>query len=237
MKKRIWVLPLLLVLLGALSSCRLLDQLGFDTYDYMGEDVLRSLPADGPEAVKLEDLLSMLITDSDELPTFTNMGDAIREYRDTVLTYMLSTGYLKYSGNTKLIAEAEKAYPEFHITQVIPESEFESVMYEIFGGDVKITHRDGDRFQYLSRVGVYVTTLMPEASAYKPKITDLKETEKTYRVRFRVVPANEVGSDGTMSPEYFALVIKREDGTHYIKRLQSMAEMSGENTGFFRKER
>ena len=233
MKKRIWLLALLLPL--ALCSCRLLDQLGFDTYDYMGEEIRRTLPSDGPEAVKMEDLLSMLITDTDELPTFTYMGDAIREYRDTVLTYMLSTGYLKYSGNTALIAEAEAAYPEFHITQVIPEGEFESVMYEIFGGDVKITHRDGERFQYLSRVGAYVTTLMPEAAAYRPKVTELKETDKTYRVHFRVIPANETGSDGTMSREYFALIIKREDGTHYIKRLQSVADMEKGNTGFFRK--
>ena len=103
-------------------------------------------------------------------------------------------------------------------------------------GDVKITHRDGERFQYLSRVGAYVTTLMPEASAYRPKIIELKETDRTYRVRFRVIPANDTGSDGTMSREYFALIIKREDGTHYIKRLQSTAELNGEQTGgFFRK--
>ena len=91
MKKRtkLFVIPLILALL---SSCTLLDKLGFDTYDYMGESVLRSLPADGEESVLLTDLLSMLITDSDTLPTFTNMGDAIREYRDTVLTYMLSVG-------------------------------------------------------------------------------------------------------------------------------------------------
>ena len=156
MKKRIrlFMIPLILALL---SSCTLLDKLGFDTYDYMGESVLRSLPADGEESVLLTDLLSMLITDSDTLPTFTNMGDAIREYRDTVLTYMLSVGYLQYSANTALIEKTERAYPEYHITQVIPESEFESVMYRIFGGDVKITHKDGERFQYLSRVGVYVT--------------------------------------------------------------------------------
>ncbi|MBQ3859350.1 MAG: hypothetical protein II779_02405, partial [Clostridia bacterium] len=135
MKKRIrlFMIPLILALL---SSCTLLDKLGFDTYDYMGESVLRSLPADGEESVLLTDLLSMLITDSDTLPTFTNMGDAIREYRDTVLTYMLSVGYLQYSANTALIEKTERAYPEYHITQVIPESEFESVMYRIFGGDV-----------------------------------------------------------------------------------------------------
>ena len=230
MKKRIrlFMIPLILALL---SSCTLLDKLGFDTYDYMGESVLRSLPADGEESVLLTDLLSMLITDSDTLPTFTNMGDAIREYRDTVLTYMLSVGYLQYSANTALIEKTERAYPEYHITQVIPESEFESVMYRIFGGDVKITHKDGERFQYLSRVGVYVTTLMPEASPYLPLITEIRETERTYRVRFRVVSKEE---DGGMSPEYFALVIKREDGTHYIKKLLVASEVSEKKTGFFR---
>ena len=58
MKKRIWVL--LALLLPVLCSCRLLDQLGFDTYDYMGEKIQRTLEADGPEAERLEALLSML---------------------------------------------------------------------------------------------------------------------------------------------------------------------------------
>ena len=234
MKKRNWLL--IPVLLALLTSCTLLDKLGFDTYDYMGESVLRSLPADGEEAEQLEELLSMLVTDSEQLPTFTNMGDAIREYRDAVLTYMLSIGYLQYSANTALIEKTEKAYPEYHITQVIPESEFESVIYRIFGGDVKITHKDGERFQYLSRVGVYVTTLMPEASSWVPRITELKETERTYRVKFRVVSSDEGEGGGSMSPEYFALVIKREDGTHYIKRLQNASEVSENKTGFFRTE-
>ena len=233
MKKRICLL--LPFLLWFCVSCTLLDKLGFDTYDYMGEQIERTLPSDGPEAGMLEDLLGMLITDTDELATFTNMGDAIREYRDTVLTCMLSTGYLKYSGNTELITEAEKAYPEFHITQVIPEDEFESVMYQIFGGDFKITHRSGERFQYLSRVGVYVTTLMPEASLYKPLITSLQETERTYRVKFRVVPADDRVEGRVMTREYFALVIKREDGTLYIKRLQKVTEYKKQGSGFFRK--
>jgi hypothetical protein len=234
LKKRIWILLLLVLFAG--TSCTLLDKLGFDTYDYMGEKIERSLPLDGPEATALTDLIGMLINDSDELPPFTRMGDAIREYRDAVLTYMLSTGYLKYSGNTALIDEAEEAYPEFHITQVIPAEEFESVMYQIFGGNVKITHKNGERFQYLPKVNVYVTTLMPEASVYKPKITDLQETQKTYRIRFRVVPTDSGESYETMTREYFALVIKREDGTLYIKRLQNTGDIQEEKVGFFRKE-
>ena len=109
-------------------------------------------------------------------------------------------------------------------------------MYQIFGGNVKITHKNGERFQYLPKVNVYVTTLMPEAAAYRPKITDLQETRKTYRIRFRVVPMDSGESYETMTREYFALVIKREDGTLYIKRLQNTGDIREDKGGFFRKE-
>lgn len=220
MKKR-RRLPLLLLFSLLFTSCAsLVDQLGFDTYDYMSEPVIRTHSAGGEVAKELEDFLSILILDSEDLPTFERTGDAIREYRDAVLTFMLKSGYSKYSGNTALIARAEREYPQYSITQIIPEDEFEATMYQYFGGDVKITHRDGDRFTYLSKVNAYVSPMMPEESGLTATITKLEETERTYRIRFRVVDPN-----GTSSDLYFALVIKREDGTRYIKKLLLASEV------------
>lgn len=203
----------LFLCLCSLTSCQLADQLGFDTYDYMSETVLSTHDAESETAAELEEFLQILITDSPYLATFENMNDAIRLYRDAVLTYMLDTGYSKYSGNTELIEKAEKEYPEYNITQIIPESEFEATMYRCFGGDVMLTHKDGERFKYLSKVGAYISPVIPADSGLTADITALSETEKTYRVRFKVV-GEEISSD-----EYFALVIKREDGTLYIKKL------------------
>lgn len=200
--------------LAMLSSCSLIDKLGFDTYNYMSESVTATHPSDGVVAEQLGDLIGILISDSPVLDTFNDMNGAIKCYRDEVLTYMLNTGYSKYSGNTDLIGKAEDAYPQYHITQIIPAVEFEATMYRVFGGSVKLTHKDGELFRYLNKVGAYISPVMPEGLELYPEITYIGETERTYRVRFFVA------SEGSrVSDEYFALVIKRDDGTLYIKKL------------------
>lgn len=203
----------LILCLCSLTSCQLADKLGFDTYDYMSEAVITTYENDSEKAAELEEFLQILITDSSVLKTFDNMNDAIKEYRDAVLTYMLDTGYSKYSGNTELITKAAQEYPEYNITQIIPEREFEATMYRYFGGNVMITHKDGARFKYLSKVGAYISPVTPTSSGLTADITSLSETDKTYRVKFKV-SSKEITSD-----EYFALIIKRDDGTLYIKKL------------------
>ncbi len=196
-----------------LTSCQIADKLGFDTYDYMSENVLLTYDIESETSLELEEFLQILITDSPNLATFENMNDAIKEYSDAVLTYMLDTGYSKYSGNIALIDKAEREYPEYNITQIIPEREFEATMYRYFGGNVMITHKDSARFKYLDKVGAYISPVMPTSSGLTADITSLSETEKTYRVTFKVI------GEATESDEYFALVIKRDDGTLYIKKL------------------
>lgn len=224
-KAHIFVLILLLL---SLSSCTLgdsiADKLGFDTYDYMGESINTVHAVDGETAEAVEGILEILVTDSTQLPTFDNMGDAIKSYNDAVLTHMLETGYAKYSGNVDLISKAVAAYPEYSITQIIPQSEYEATMYRYFGGDVKITHRDGERFKYLSKVSAYISLVAPTDSGLHPDITYLAETNKTYRAKFRVVAD---GGETMDSAEYFALIIKRDDGTHYIKKLLEGSTIQG----------
>jgi len=202
-----------------LTSCGILDKLGFDTYDYMSESVTATHKPDSETAGMLRDVLEILITDSPELTTFESMSDAIKAYRDAVLDYMLETGFSRYSGNTAMIADAAEAYPDYSITQIIPESEFEATMYRYFGGDVMITHKDGSRFRYLEKVGAYTASVPLTDSGYHPEITAVSETDKTYRVWFRVV------SDAVKSDDYFALIIKRTDGTLYIKKLLLASEV------------
>ncbi len=215
----------LLLLTGMLTSCGLLDRLGFDTYDYMSESVTKTHDASGETAVMLEELLMVLVTDSPVLPTFESMADAITFYRDAVLEHLLAGDYAKYSGNAKLIERAMKEYPEYQITQVIPELEFESMMYRCFGGDVMISHEDGNKFRYLPDAAVYIPMLAVTDSGYTADVTSLAETEKTYRVRFKVISEPDENGNTTASEEYFALVIKREDGTLYIKKLLSGNEV------------
>ena len=220
MKKRLFI-PVVMCLF-VFTSCSLADKLGFDTYDYMSEKVTVTHDINGECAEMIAGILDVLITDKASLPTFEKMSDAINEYRDAVLLYMLKEGYAKYSGNTELIAKAEAEYPEYTISQVIPVSEFEATMYRYFGGNVKITHRDGDRFKYLPKIGAYISPAVTESAEFTPQITELCETDKTYRVRFRVLsPA----PDSIPSEEYFALIIKRDDGTLYFKKLLPSADV------------
>ncbi|MBE6599342.1 MAG: hypothetical protein E7638_07875 [Ruminococcaceae bacterium] len=207
----------LLVLLTAaavmLFSCTLMDDLGFDTYDYMGEAVTATHTGDSETAALLRPILDILITDSTELPAFDNMGDAITSYRDAVLRHMLETEYTKYSGNRRLIEEAAEEYPELQITQIIPADDFEYTVYRYFGGDVKVSHKDGGVFRYLKKVEGYICNMVPADGGVEAEIISVDETERTYRVRFRCT------ADETTS-EYTALVIKREDGTYYFKKLE-----------------
>ena len=101
---------------------------------------------------------------------------------------------------------------------MIPADDFEATMYEYFGGSVKIVHRDGTFFKYLKKVEAYISSIVPDDSGIVPEILSVDETAKTYRVRFRCT-----AEDGT-EKEYFALIIKREDGTHYFKKLTVSAE-------------
>ncbi len=213
MLKSIRRLMPMLALLGMLTSCTWLDNLGFDTYDYKGETVTITHNGDSETAQGLLPLLDILITDGVTLPVFNSTGDAISLYRDAVLRHMLETEYGRYSGNTALIEKAAKAYPELQITQIIPADDFEATMYEHFGGDVKINHKDGAVFKYLKKVEGYICNMVPKASGVVAEILSVDETDKTYRIHFRC------RLEAELSEEYVALVIKRDDGTLYFKQL------------------
>lgn len=213
-KNALWLCIMMVANVFYVCGCTdsLLDRLGFDTYDYHSESVLATHAPDSEIGKTLTGMLDILAGETD-LPEFTGMNRAIDKYRDAILSYMLSTEYARYSGNRSLIEEASRAYPEYQITQLIPAREFEATMYRYFGGSVKITHKDTSRFRYLQKVDAYIAAVAFVPVERTVDILWIEETDHTYRVCFTVQWQEAA------SPEYDALIVKREDGTLYFKEL------------------
>lgn len=218
MGKRVLTTVLCLAMVTSGTGCttvtELVDKLGFDTYDYMSEEVHTTYDTDSDVAATLTNMIRILVP---TLVPFDNMNEAISAYRDTVLTYMLESEYARYSGNMTLIAKATEAYPEYQISEIIPAADFEATMYRYFGGSVKVSHKDGSRFRYLSKVQAYIALSSPISDDSLVRITSIGETDKTWRVTFTVVQGQ------VESEPYFVLIIKRDDGTLYFKQLQKLS--------------
>lgn len=219
-KKSLWLCLLVLANVFCVCGCaeNLLYTLGFDTSDYSSEKVTGSHASDSDVGEMLSAMLYILAGDT-TMPEFSSMSQAVSEYRDAVLSYMLENEYARYSGNSALIEQATQEYPEYQITQLIPATELETTMYRYFGGSAKIAHRDTGRFRYLSKVNAYVATAAFVPVVREVHISAIEETENTFRVYFSV-QWNE-----TMSPAYRAIVMKRKDGTYYFKELQMQPEL------------
>lgn len=97
-------------------------------------------------------------------------------------------------------------------------------MYQYFGGSVKITNKDTNRFRYLQKVDAYIATAAFVPVERDVHITAIAETEHTYRVRFTVQWQEDT------SVEYTALIVKREDGTQYFKELTKYDANADRNT-------
>ena len=188
-----------------LTSCTSL----FNTSDYSLEDITGSVPSDNEIFAELQDMLGMLTVNSADIPEFDSMKEAMSLFRDSLLNYMSGKNYSKYAGNSALIEKVSEEYPELDIIEVIPTSEFESEMYRAFGGNVKITHEDGKLFTYLDRADVYIPVTGPVDGGVDIILNEVNETENTYRLSFTC-------STGEVSVDYFAVVVKREDGTCYF---------------------
>lgn len=207
--KRITALLVTALLVISLFSCE-----SAISSDYSLEDVIGVVQADSDTFDKLSEMLCLLTVDSIAIPEFDNMKDAIGLFRDSVLNYMYGKNYAKYAGNSALINEVAEKYPDYGTFAVIPGKEFESVMYRHFGGDVKITHADGKIFRYLPEADAYVPVAAPVSGSVDIVLREALETENTYRLRFTC-------SAGEKSADYFALAVKREDGSCYFDAVLS----------------
>lgn len=194
---------------------RVMTLLGFDMNDYESETAIRFPDSDDEIITEIENIISILIYDSSEIYPFESTRDAAAKNGDAILNYMLRTSYSAYSGNASLLEDAEKAYPQYNITILIPENDYESCVYRYFGGDSSVQHYSTSRFTYLNKVGAYTTTGQTVSSDVAINITKCVETKHTYRVFFTLTD-----SDGT-SVDYQSMIMKREDGTKYMKFLRN----------------
>lgn len=216
-------LPLFLCLcmLAPLTSCGaaegLLGRLGFDTHNYRAEKVVTSHAPDSETARELLPMLEMLCVNTPYLTPFAGPKEAAEACRDAILTHMLSESYARYAGNSALLAEAAEVYPHMQLNILIPADDFEAVIYAAFGGNEKINNRGGAMlFRYLPKIDAYTTAAGLQADIAETEILSCEETERTFRVAFR----NTVGE--VSSPAYFAILIKRDDGTVYISALEML---------------
>ena len=214
MIKKTCALLLTALIILSLSSCTFANNitslLGFDSHDYIAEKVTGEVDPEGDIGKKIQKMLYVLSIDSANLPEFNDMKDSVELCRDSLLNFMLNENYPMYAGNSKLIEKAAELYPEYKIIQAIPQNDFEAEMYKYFGGSVKITHKSSDLFLYFSKAGIYSPVSPPVDGGLDMKVISIDETENTYRVEFSC-------SKGEENYNYFALIIKRDDGTLYFK--------------------
>ena len=205
--KKVLAAAVLLAALLSLLSCN-----SATGGNYSVEEVTGVVLADSDTFAMLSEMLGMLTFDSAEIPDFDNMKDAIGLFRDSVLNYMSGTSYAKYAGNSALIEKVNEKYPGLNVIEVIPADDFESVMYRYFGGSVKITHASGRIFRYLDAADAYIPVTAPINGGVDMTLKEVLETENTYRLTFTCSTDESV-------TEYYALVIKRDDGSCYFNAL------------------
>ncbi len=220
--KKILIFALVLMIsVASFSSCsgdRVNDILGIDSTDYEAEEIIGDAKTDVDVLSTVTSIISALTVNSNILPEFENSSDIASVSSDTVLNYMLTTSYSRYNSDKKLLDEAEKEYPNMNITAAIGIEALEDEMYKLFGYNGAIRHANTERFSYLSKIKAYTPAANAEAQEATLDIISLDETENTYRMTFYSV------LDGTPSVQYFALFIKRENDSCYIKTLRKAAD-------------
>lgn len=215
-KKRIaLLLSILMLCTCALASCGKKSGGGGDKYE--NETVIGSA-SEKPEVISaLSEIITALTVDSIDMPCFSDMETAVSLCRDAVLNYLLTTKYSRFSGNTSVLQEAAKQYPNMNITSAIGGSDLEGELYDLFNRGGNIRQGDTERFKYLSKIEAYVPAVAPQACTYSLDIISVDETENTYRMTFYCMRGDEV------SPEYLAVFVKRSSGDCYIKSLETTA--------------
>ncbi len=212
---RIFKIALCGILCLSLCSCTLYDILGIDTHDYAAEQRTKTLESDSEVAKELLDIIPMMVQNSPYLYEFDTPSEAAELYRDGILCFILARNFAKYNANVELISETKEQYPTYELTTVIPALDFESTVYRYFGGTASVSNRSTALFTYLDKVDAYVSVGIGVDNSADIAISELYETVNTYVCTFTCT------MNGETSPAYRLLIMKRDDGTFYIKSLQT----------------
>ena len=185
-----------------------------DTHDYLSEPKIAEHDSESAIATELYDMIPMMVQNSPYLSEFDTPADAAELYRNGILCFILERNFSKYNANVELIAETREMYPTYEITTVIPALDFESTVYRYFGGTASVGNVSTKLFTYLDKVDAYVSVGIGVDSSAEIDIVELYETENTYVCRF------SCEMNGEKSDVYRLLLMKREDGTFYMKSLK-----------------
>ena len=200
-----------------LCSCSLLTNEA-SVENFIGESVIADHGTECSKNDAFIKIIAILTDDGAELTPFSDPKTVANVYRDRILSYLVSTGYSKYTGNTAKITEAEKRYPKMRISVLVPHADFEYIVYSSFGGGKSVSHTNGTVFTNLSKVDGYTAVGQVKASSAEIEINGVKETDNTYIVSFYTV------FRGDHSPLYRGVFVKREDGSVYLGRLERIAD-------------
>lgn len=187
--------------------------LGIDLADYRAERVEAPLSVDGGVSETLCSTLDLLSVTSPNLSPVKKSGDFIKNYRDELLNHLLQEGYTRYTGDMDAIERAERAYPNMTISVLIPKEDLETLAARCFGLQ-SISHRDGELFTYLDKVGYYTFSMKAWEDCVRVVPESLEETYHTYRLKFCLE------RNGELSESYLAIFVKREDGSAYLRALE-----------------
>lgn len=210
---RVFKLLLCAWLILTLSGCGLYDILGIDTHEYGDEVSISTLETDGEIAEEITDMIRIMVQNTPHLGEFDTPRVAAELYRDGILCAILERNYAKYNANVELIETTRELYPTYEITTVIPAVDFESTVYRYFGGTASVDNRSTDLFTYLDKVDAYVSVGIGVDNSADIAITELYETENTYSCTFTS------SMNDTSTGPYRLLLMKRDDGTFYMKEL------------------
>lgn len=189
--------------------------LGFDVTDYEGEETVATHTGDGELALELCEMVHILSDDRGVyLSSFHDTEEAVDQYRDAILGYMLRNNYSRYTGNRAELDRAEQAYPQMTVTTLIPQSDFENTVYRYFGGTT-VKNKSGSLYSYLKKADCYTAPVSVSPRDVEIDVQSLEETEHTYRMRFVLSEGEET------SGVYTAVFVKRDDGSCYFRSLVS----------------
>lgn len=216
MLKRI-ISVLIALTLIVLSSCSAGGLIPSGEKDHSNETVIGSAAGNTAVVTELSQIIYALTIDSIKLPEFSDTASAISKCGDSLLNHLLTTNYSRFSGSTEVLKKAAEKYPHLGITAAIGSGDYEGALYKYFNHGGNIRHGDTSRFRYLSRIEAYIPAVQTMANSFSLDIVAIDETPSTYRMTFYCTEGDEV------SPEYYAVFVKREKGGCYIQSVRTVA--------------
>lgn len=181
---------------------------GWDVGDYSAEPTERTLETDGAVALELCDTVEVVLERSVHLKTFRGASQALKYYRDAILNHMLRNQYSTYTGNAASLKAVAQEYPTLSSATLIPAADLEKSAALYFGSS-SVSHKSGDRFDYLKRAEYYTTAASARPCEVTVEVLSVEETANTYRMEFKLHSATDT------SDTYRAIFVKRDGGAYW----------------------